>query len=155
MARRITSCIGFDQDNLLWLQARSEGMSEWMNRVIRAYRDDENVRKAIGNNVVTPEMEIERRKALEASLDELAKKEQNDEVKIRAYLLDNPHIMYMAKTQRKFTKKDLCKIKDEIFFSKYNADVTVISIRKVLKEELMTFDVNKYEKERGIIMKKV
>lgn len=153
MARRITSCIGFDQDNLIWLQARPEGMSEWINRVIRVYRDDENVRKAIGNNVITPEMEEQRKKILEESLDDIAKKDQDDEIKIRAYLLDNAHIMYMAKTQRKFTKKDLCKIKDEIFFSKYNADVTVVTIRKVLKEELMKFDVENYQKEHGIIKK--
>ena len=107
----------------------------------------------IGNTVITPEAAEEKRKLLEASLDEIAKKEQDDEIKTRAYLLDNDHIMYMAKTQRKFTKKDLCKIKDEIFFSKYNADVTVVTIRKVLKEELMKFDVSKYESDRGIIKK--
>jgi len=152
--RRIPSCIGFDEDNLIWLQARTEGMAEWINRVTRAYREDEKVRQAIGNNVVTEQMEAERRKHLDESIGELARKDKDDAVKIRAYLLDNPHIMYMAKTQRKFTKKDLCKIKDEIFFSKYNADVTIICIRKVLKEELSTFDINKYELERGIILKK-
>jgi len=153
MVRRITSCIGFDQDNLVWLQDRQEGMSEWINRIIKAYRTDEKVRAVIGNTVITPEAAEEKRKLLEASLDEIAKKEQDDEIKTRAYLLDNDHIMYMAKTQRKFTKKDLCKIKDEIFFSKYNADVTVVTIRKVLKEELMKFDVSKYETDRGIIKK--
>jgi hypothetical protein len=128
-------------------------MSEWINRVIRIYRTDEKVRAVIGNNVITPEMEDEKRKLVEASLDDIEKKNQDDEIKTRAYLLDNAHIMYMAKTQRKFTKKDLCKIKDEIFFSKYNADVTVVTIRKVLKEELMKFDVTEYQKAHGIIKK--
>ena len=153
MVRRITSCIGFDHDNLLWLQSRPEGMSEWINRIIRVYRSDENVRKVIGNNVITPELEAENKKILEDSLDDIAKKERDDEIMVRAYLLDNSHILYMAKTQRKFTKKDLCKIKDEIFFSKYNADVTVVTIRKVLKEELMKFDVEAYKTERGILKK--
>jgi len=153
MVRRITSCIGFDNDNLVWLQARPEGMSEWINCIIKIYREDDKVRKVIGNNVVTPELEAERRRLLESNLTELARKDIEDAILIRAYLLDNAHIMYMAKTQRKFTKKDLCKIKDEIFFSKYNADVTVVTIRKVLKEELMKFDVSTYEQERGIIKK--
>jgi len=128
-------------------------MSDWINAVVKAYRADEAVRTALGNVVTTDEAALEKKDLVKAKLDDIAKKEQDDEVKTRAYLKDNAHIMYMAKTQRKFTKADLCKIKDELFFSKYNVDTNIQLIRKVLKEEMQKFDVKAYEQDRGIIRK--
>lgn len=152
MVKRTASCIGFDEENLIWVRTRPEGMAEWINKVIKAYREDPSVRSVIGNRVL-PEAAVETndRVALEERLAALKKVEADDEIKIRAYLLDNKHIMYMAKTQRKFTKKDLCKIKDELFFSKYNLDTNTTIIRKVLKEEMGKFDVKAYEREIGKI----
>ena len=128
-------------------------MADWINAVVKAYREDEKVRKALGTTVTTDEAAKEKSELLAARLDDIAKKDLEDEVKIRAYLTDNAHIMYMAKTQRKFTKADICKIKDELFFSKYNVDTNVQLIRKILKEEMQKFDVKKYEVERGILPK--
>jgi hypothetical protein len=128
-------------------------MADWINAVIKAYREDESVRSALGNKVTTDEAVKDKQALLASRLDDIKKKELEDEIKIRAYLADNAHIMYMAKTQRKFTKADLCKIKDELFFSKYNVDTTIQLIRKVLKEEMQKFDIKAYEKERGILPK--
>lgn len=153
MVRRIPSCVGFDEDNLVWLQNRPETMADWINSVIKEYRENEKVRKALGKTVTTDEANKDKAALVESRLGEIAKKEQDDEIKIRAYLNDNPHIMYMAKTQRKFTKADICKIKDELFFSKYNVDTNLQTIRKVLKDEMPKFDVKAYERERGIIPK--
>ena len=153
MARRIPSCVGFDEANLVWLQNRPESMADWINSVVKAYREDEKVRVALGTIVTTDEAAADREAILTSKLDDIEKKDKEDEIKVRAYLHDNEHIMYMAKTQRKFTKADICKIKDELFFSKYNVETNVQLIRKVLKEEMQRFDVKKYELERGIIEK--
>jgi hypothetical protein len=128
-------------------------MADWVNAVIKAYREDEVVRAALGETVITDEAAKDKESIVESRLEAIKDKEREDAVKVRAYLEDNAHIMYMAKTQRKFTKSDLCKIKDELFFSKYNVDTTVQVIRKVLKEEMTKFDVKAYEKERGILPK--
>jgi len=47
----------------------------------------------------------------------------------------------------------LCKIKDELYFSKYNVDATLTQIRTALKEEMAIFNVEEYESARGIIKK--
>jgi len=153
MGRRIPSCVGFDEPNLVWLQNRPESMADWINAVVKAYREDEKVRTALGTTVTTDEAATERASILAERLDDIERKDKEDEIKIRAYLLDNAHIMYMAKTQRKFTKADICKIKDELFFSKYNVETNVQLIRKILKEEMQKFDTKQYEKERGILPK--
>ena len=155
MARRVPSCVGFDEPNLVWLQNRPESMADWINAVVKAYREDEKVRKALGNTVTTDEVAAERATIVASRLDDIEKKDAEDKIKVRAYLQENDYIIYMAKTQRKFTKADLCKIKDEIFFSKYNVETNVQLIREVLKEEMQKFDVKNYELERGIIPKVV
>lgn len=153
MAKRIASCIGFDDDNLRWLRDRPEGMAEFLNRLVRAYRDKKTVQTAVGNDVSNPASELELRSTVASVKEEIVKSMDDDEVKIHAFLQDNSHIMYMAKTQRKFTRTDLCKIKDELYFSKYNVDATLTQIRKVLKEEMAAFNVDDYERERGILKK--
>lgn len=118
-------------------------MADFINKVVKEYRaqkpdehEEGDVKPTIKNIVENSES-----------------KKEDDKIKIRAYFKDCPHIVYMAKTQRKFKKDDLCRIKEELFFSKYNVDTTIQEIRKVLKEELDVFDVDAYEKERGIIKK--
>lgn len=151
--KRIPSCIGFDEDNLLWLRSRPEGMAEFLNRMVRAYRSKKTVQTAVGDDVLNPSMEAELKETVQAVKEEVVKALSENDVKIHAFLQDNPHIMYMALTQRKFVRRDLCKIKDEIYFSKYNADVTVEQVKRALKEEMSKFDVKKYERERGIMEK--
>lgn len=150
LARR-QSCIGFDEDNLEWLRQRPEGMAEFLNRLVRAYRNKKTVQSAVGNDVSNPDAETELRQAIASVKEDVVRSKQEQEDKIRAYLRDFDHILYMAKTQRKFTKADLCRIKDELYFSKYNVDVTLDEIRKVLKLEMETFDVKKYEEKKGIV----
>ena len=153
MPKRIPSCIGWDEDNLEWLRERAEGMSEFLNRLVRAYRDKKTVRSAVGSDVLNPSEEVELREAVQEVKRDIAKSLTEDEEKIHAYLQDNPHIMYMALTQRKFVKRDLCRIKDEIYFSVYNVDATLDQIKKALKEEMQKFDIKAYELERGMIGK--
>lgn len=150
MGRR-ASCIGFDEDNLEWLRQRPEGMAEFLNRLVRAYRNKKTVQSAVGNGVSNTDEEVELRTTVARVKEEIVRSKQEQEDKIRAYLRDFDHILYMAKTQRKFTKADLCRIKDELYFSKYNVDVTIDEIKKVLRSELDVFDVSEYEKKRGIM----
>lgn len=151
LAKRVQSCIGFDTDNLKWLHDRPEGMAEFLNRLVRAYRDKKTVQTAVGNDVINPAAELELKTTVASVKEDIVRMMEEDEVKIHAYLLDNPHIMYMALTQRKFVKKDLCKIKDELYFSKYNVDATLDQVKKALKEEMEKFDVEDYKTKRGIV----
>lgn len=153
MAKRIPSCIGFDHDNLRWLKDRPEGMAEFLNRLVRAYRDKKTVQTAVGNDVSNPAAELELKSTVASVKEDIVKSLEEDDIKIHAFLKDNSHIMYMAKTQRKFTRTDLCKIKDELYFSKYNVDATLTQIRTALKEEMAIFNVEEYESARGIIKK--
>ena len=151
--KRIQTCMGFDPDNKAFLEHRPEGASEFVNRLIKAYRDKKTVQTAVGNDVTNPDVEPELKQTVSSIKEELIRKKEEEEQKIRAYLRGASHILYMAKTQRKFTKQDLCRIKDELFFSKYNVDATVDQIRQILKSELDTFDVKAYEESRGILPK--
>lgn len=130
-------------------------MAEFLNRLVKAYRDKKTVQTAVGNDVSNPASELELKSTVASVKEEIAKSLEEDEIKVHAFLKDNPHIMYMALTQRKFVKKDLCKIKDELFFSKYNVDATLTQIKTALKEEMEIFNVEEYESERGIIRKVV
>lgn len=143
MVRRIQSCIGFDEDNLEWLRLQEESMADMLNRLVRQERKRQHEES---EKTGVPPKTSER-------LEQLSRDKETEEQQIIAFFMDNPHILYMAKTQRKFTKKDLCKIKDELFFSKYNVETSVDTIKKVLRQELSKFDVKKYEEERGILPK--
>jgi len=153
MTKRVASCIGWDDDNLRWLRDRPEGMAEFLNRLVRAYRDKKSVQTAVGNDVVNPDTEVELRAAVVSVKEDIVKRQDEDEIKIRAFLRDNSHIMYMAKTQRRFKREDICRVKDELFFSKYNVDATTVEIRRILKDEMSKFDIEAYESERGILKK--
>lgn len=142
MSRRIPSCINFDPENLDYLRQRPEGMAEFLNTVIGGLRGEQTIKN------------VELKERVEKVVENVEKQKVDDTVKIRAYFKDAPHIIYMAKTQRKFNKSDLCRIKEELFFSKYNVDATIQEIRKVLKDEIDQFDVENYEKERGIFKKR-
>jgi hypothetical protein len=144
-SRRIPSCIGFDEENLEWLRKREEGMAEFLNTLVKDYR----IKKP---DETEPEQDPETGVVSTIIVDR-EKQKQDDEVKIHAFFQDSPHIVYMAKTQRKFKRADICRIKEELFFSKYNVDATVSEIRKILKEEMSEFNVENYEKERGILKK--
>jgi len=141
MARRIPSCIGFDDENLTWLRHREDSMADFLNTLVKEYR-------TLKPNEVSFEQDIKKTIAGVSESTENATEEV--QVKIRAYFLDSPHIIYMAKTQRKFNKADLCRIKEELFFSKYNVEANVKEIRKILKEAIDAFDVEAYKEKVGI-----
>jgi hypothetical protein len=152
MVRRIATCMGIDPENKAYLESKEDiSAAEFVNALIREYREKEGVRTAVG------EIKRERPSPLSQDVvdkleDPIAAKEE-EMVKIHAWFRDNDHILYIAKTQRKFTKKDLCRIKDDLYFSKYNVDANLQQIRKVLKEEMEIFDVKAYEASRGILPK--
>lgn len=146
--RKTTACVSMSEENLEWLKAHG-GISKNIDQTISVLRKNPELANAIAKESASGTdflISDEAKKLLESERIER-------EVKIRAYFRDCPHIVYMAKTQRKFKKADLCKIKDELYYSKYNVDATTDDIRKVLKEEIDVFDTGAYEKERGILHK--
>jgi hypothetical protein len=149
--RRIQACVNMDIENKEFASAQPDGQSEFMNMLIRGYRSNAAIRTMYEGERLKG---ITKGGTTEEALQQIASAKIEEEQKIRAYLHDMPHIIYMAKTQRKYTKADLCKIKDELYYSKYNVDATTDTIRRVLKEEISKFDVNAYEEDRGIMRKK-
>ena len=145
--RRVLSCIGFDEDNIEWLRHRPEGMADFLNGIVAVYRNHDDIRKMIDLATQTKVMGSDN---LQEKLEKLKAEEVDNEVKIKAYFEDHPEIVYMAKIIRRPTKADICKIKDNLYFSKYAVDVRVEVIKKVLRECVKTFDDKKYEKERDM-----
>lgn len=148
--RKIQACVNMDEENLKWLRDGDKGISPFINDLVTILRKDTELLKTINDKTkeaeVTPETIVAARKLME-------QEREDREVKVKAYFADNPHILYMAKTQRKFKRADLCRIKEDLYFSKYNVDVGIDVIKKVLKPLIDEFDVKKYEEERGIIKK--
>jgi len=147
--RKTTACVSMSEENLEWLKAHG-GISKNVEQTITVLRKNPELARAIAlesaSSIEMLGIPDEAKKLLEQERIE-------KEIKIQAYFKDSPHIIYMAKTQRKFKKADLCRIKDELYYSKYNVDASTDEIRKVLKEEIDIFDVEAYEKERGILHK--
>jgi hypothetical protein len=75
------------------------------------------------------------------------------EYKTRLFLKENSHIIYRCKVHRKTNRTELIKIRDELYYSKYQVEITVEKLRPILREEITKFDVSKYEKEKGISRK--
>jgi hypothetical protein len=144
MAKREQTAIGFDPDNIVWLRHRAattgESMSEFLNKRVKEYREayPDQDRVLVEQGILTTTAVSAR-----ASHDAIVEK-------IMAYFTENDHIMYNAKTQRKTTKQDLARIKEDLFFSKHKVDTTVEVIRPVLRDMMDTFDQKAYEKKRGI-----
>jgi len=141
---RKNTCIGLDEDVMDYLKKQEVSMAQFINSLVRMYRDkDDAARKAFGEiKVINPISD----NVMKELVNEDVTGKLDRGVKIRAYFLDCPWIVYNAKTQRKFTKTDLCKIKDDLFWSKYNIDVTTLEIRTILKESIDAFDVESYLK---------
>lgn len=146
---RKPACIGLDEDVMKYLKEQDTSMAEFINCLVRAYKDKSAVKESVGVIKRTIANPIESELVtgvLETTEDILA----DNQIKIKAYFLDSPHIIYMAKTQRKFNKADLCRIKEELYFSKYNVEANIKEIRKALKESIDTFDVEAYKEKVGI-----
>lgn len=150
--RRIQSCINMDEDNIKWLKKQERGISKTVNDIVKVLRENADLLITVKSRVVKEGEEIT--EATLAANAILLKTEHERHEKIRAFFRDQKHLVYLAKTQRKFSKAHLCRIKDELYYGKYNLLVNVDEIRKVLKEEMDTFDVAAYEKERGIVREK-
>lgn len=148
--RKVQSCVNMDLENIEWLKKQG-GISKNINDMVTVLRKHSDLHISIKSRV-----EVEGVQTTEATIraKEIIEQERVErEIKIRAHFRDFPHVIYLAKTRRKFTKSDLCKIKDELFYGKYNVIAEVTEIRKVLKDEMDLFDVEKYEEERGILKK--
>jgi hypothetical protein len=142
LVKREQTAVGFDPENKRWLEKHTattgESMSAFLNKVVMEYRDahDQPMRDDSGSMISV---------AISAR-----KKQEEVEHQTRLYLRENDYILYMAKQQRKTTKNDLLKIKDELFFSKYKVDTTAEVIKVILRDEIEKFDVETYEKKKGI-----
>jgi len=144
MTRKTTTCLCISEENMEWLRSQETGISGTIGEMIDMIRTDPQFATAAG--VAFSKRSGVSLEAYEATKKTLIEGKVDRTVKIKAYFLDCPWIVYNAKTQRKFTKKDLCKIKDDLFWSKYNIDVTTIEIRTILKESIDAFDVESYLK---------
>jgi hypothetical protein len=145
---RIQTCMGLDSDNKDYLESRGvRTASEFVNWLIRRYREEESVRTSAGEPPAKShgDKELVKSVALRAG-DEDAE----NEIKIRAYFLDKPAIIYLAIKERKHTKADICKIIDDLWFSKYEVDTTAAVVRRILKEEMSKFNVKEYEEKQHI-----
>ena len=142
---KVNTCIGFDPDNKEYLESRGpRKAAEFVNWLIKKYREEEAIRKLMGDAPYPSPDEEVMSEALSKTRDE--RKEQ--EIKIRAWLKENPYIIFNALKVRRPTNADLCYIKRELYFSKYELDVTTRQIAKILRDEMDKFDVEAYEKER-------
>ena len=134
MVRRVQSCVNFDHENLEWVKAQPGGMSEYLNRYIKACREAE-----APENVTTT---IPGLKAVE-------EKKNSEDVAIGKFFVRNPHIVYLAKAKHKRGKKEICWIKQELFY-KCGIRANEEHIQVQLKYAMDKFDVDTYESAKGL-----
>jgi len=142
LVKRIQTAVGFDPINKMWLEKHTEttreSMSDFLNKRVDEYRE------------ANPDLPQSKEAIVVHSSAAAKRKSEADENAIKLFLRENDHILYLTTRQRKTTKSDLQKIKDELFFSKYKVDTTTEVIRTVLRDEIEKFDVAAYEKRKGI-----
>lgn len=141
MVRRVQSCINLDAENKEYLSSKSEGASEFINRLVKRYRESEEARKAIGN--LEPETQ-----AMDEIVRTTKKEQEENEVKIRAFFMDRPDIIYGIVKGAPPTSKQFQRIKDQLEWSKYEVRTDCDTIKRIIRDIKKTFDIKEYEKTR-------
>jgi hypothetical protein len=134
MTRRIQSCVNFDKENLEWVKAQPGGMSEYLNRYIKACRDAETPENVVTNI---------------PGLEEIKERSKQEDIAIGKFFTRNPHIVYLAKAKHKRGKKEICWIKQELFY-KCGIRANEEHIQIQLKKAMDSFDVDAYETAKGL-----
>jgi len=142
--RRIQSCVNLDGENKDYLGQRPEGASEFINRLVRKYRESEDARKALGN------LDPDDGKDVADEAIKMTKKEQEDaEIKIRAFFIDRPDIIYGIIKGSPPTSKQFQRIKDQLEWSKYEVKTDCDTIKRIIQSVKKTFDIKEYERTRS------
>ena len=139
--RRIQACINLDVENKEYLSSIDGSASEFINRLVKRYRESEEVQKAIGNIDQGDQKEI-----MEAAVKMTKREQAETELKIRAYFLDHPAIVYGIIKGPPPTSKQYQKLKDRMEWDKYRIKTDCDTIKKVLFDVIDKFDTKEYEK---------
>jgi hypothetical protein len=142
LVRREQTIVGLDSDNKRFCERNTastgESMSNLVNKLLKEYREAHE-----------PQPESETGSVMGLAISARRRQEETEH-SIKLFLHENDYILYMAKQQRRTTKNDILRIKNELFFSKYKVDSTPEIIRRILRDEIADFDVAAYEKRKGI-----
>jgi len=142
MERKINTCVCFTKEDLESLRKHSEETGEsaslFLRRLLKEWR--------VANDSIK-ERPVETLSVTKENYDEIRDK-------IKAFLAQREYIVYAAKAHQRLSRKDLGKIKDELFFSEFQVDTTIEVIRPVLREAMAGFDVRSYEIKQGIGVKR-
>jgi hypothetical protein len=144
MVRRVQSCINLDAENKDYLGSKPEGASEFINRLVKRYRESEEARKAIGN--LEP---VDTKEAMEEIIKMTKKEQEEAEVKIRAFFVDRPDIIYGIIKGPPPTSKQFQRIKDQLEWSKYEIRTDCDTIKRIIRDIKKTFNVREYEQTRS------
>ena len=147
--RRIPSCIGFDPDIKEYLDSREQRTNaEFINCLIRAYKEQEAVREVVGK--------IERSNPVSMELmggvsETLGDTKSSCEEKIRKVITEKPYkwIIPIKTGKMKVTRKLIVIIEDDTKWLDCDAKPTERSIRRILKEEVDKFDMTSVKVNDG------
>ena len=147
--KRVATCMGIDEDNKLYLKERGGSAAEFVNDLIRLYRDSESVRDE-AEKLEKKKPKLERSVALEQLIEKTKKEKKDTEIKIRAYLEDHPWVTYSVATDQPPSSSELTKIKDRMAWSKYRIKTECETIQRIVLEMAETFDIVAYEEKNNI-----
>jgi hypothetical protein len=147
--RRVPTCMGIDEDNKIYLKERGGSAAEFVNDLIRLYRDSESVRDEADKREKR-KPRFERGVALEQLIAKTKAEREDMEIKIRAYLEDHPWVIYSVATDQPPSSSELTKIKDRMAWSKYRIKTDCETIQKIVLEMAETFDIKAYEENNHI-----
>lgn len=133
--RKIQTCVNLDDANLEWLQKNHpREASKILNDYLTSLRKESET----GGAIAPPEVMIR-----------METKRAEEEKAIRAFFVNNSHIVYLAKAKNKRGKKELSFIAQELFY-KDGIRASTEQIQIGLKEAMDRFDVATYEQAKGI-----
>jgi hypothetical protein len=151
--KRIPTCMGIDEDNKLYLADRSESAAEFVNSLIRLYRESESVRDE-AEKFEKKKPKLDRSVVLEKLIKKTKEEKADIEIKVKAYLADHPWVVYSVATDQPPSSSELTKLKDRMSWSKYRIRTDCETIQKIVLEEAEHFDVKEYEMKNNIPVEK-
>lgn len=148
LTRRVQTCINLEPIHLEWLKGQKEGMSEHINKYVKACIEEED-RKGKPETIENPlktKIEIMRAEATEAQ-----EKLDRD---IREFFEEHQHMVYLAKVKKKRTARDISYMQQELRYFKDGVVTSTAHIQAHLKEAIDKLDVKKYELENSERLRK-
>ena len=146
--KRVPTCIGLDPDVKSYLDTREQRTNtEFINCLIRAYKDQENIRLSVGDIEKKRENPISL-ELVDGIVDSLEESSSTCEEKIRGVITEKPYrwIIPIKNGKIRVDNKLISDIENQTLWIDCNAKPTKHSIRKILKEEVEKFNMESVKK---------